>query len=56
MKIVALNSLAQALEARSQDSFGVITGSLYLVGEALELASVKLFLFESVPWQGSYNL
>lgn len=36
-KIVALNSLAQALEATAQDSFVVITGSLYLVGEALEL-------------------
>ncbi|MEO7297150.1 MAG: cyanophycin synthetase [Verrucomicrobiota bacterium] len=36
-KIVALNSLSQALEATAQDSFVVITGSLYLVGEALEL-------------------
>ena len=36
-RIVALNSLAQALEATAQDSFVVITGSLYLVGEALEL-------------------
>ena len=36
-KIVALNSLAQALEATAQDPFVVITGSLYLVGEALEL-------------------
>ncbi len=36
-KIVALNSLAQALEATAQDPFVVIAGSLYLVGEALEL-------------------
>ncbi len=40
-KIVALNSLAQALEATAQDSFVVITGSLYLVGEALELLQSK---------------
>lgn len=39
-KIVVLNSLAQALEATAQDSFVVITGSLYLVGEALELLQV----------------
>jgi len=36
-QIVALNSLSQALEATAQESFVIITGSLYLVGEALEL-------------------
>jgi len=36
-KVVVWNSLTQALEATAQDSFVVITGSLYLVGEALEL-------------------
>jgi hypothetical protein len=33
--------LGQALEATAQDSFVVITGSLYLVGEALELLQVN---------------
>ena len=42
-KIVVWNSLAQALEATAQDSFIVITGSLYLVGEALELLEPKNF-------------
>lgn len=36
-KIAALDSLTQAIEATAQDAFVVITGSLYLVGEALEL-------------------
>ncbi|MEO6034495.1 MAG: folylpolyglutamate synthase/dihydrofolate synthase family protein [Verrucomicrobiota bacterium] len=38
---VAFQVLAQALEATAQDSFVVITGSLYLVGEALELLQVN---------------
>ncbi len=41
-KIVALKSLVQALEATAQDSFVVITGSLYLVGEALELLRLDM--------------
>ncbi len=40
-RIVVLNSLALALEATAEDSFVVITGSLYLVGEALELLQSK---------------
>lgn len=39
--LAALNSQTQALEATAQDSFVVITGSLYLVGEALELLKIN---------------
>ena len=40
-KIMAMKSLAQALETAAQDSFVVITGSLYLIGEALELLRIR---------------
>ncbi|MEO7299235.1 MAG: folylpolyglutamate synthase/dihydrofolate synthase family protein [Verrucomicrobiota bacterium] len=45
-KIVALNSLAQAFETTAQDSLVVVTGSLYLVGEALELLQENAALNE----------
>jgi len=36
-KLVTCSSLGEALEKTSEDGFTVVTGSLYLVGEALEL-------------------
>jgi len=40
-EIVACRSLAEALKKTAADDFVVITGSLYLVGEALELLGVS---------------
>jgi hypothetical protein len=39
--IAACGSLREALEKAAGDDFVVITGSLYLVGEALELAGLS---------------
>jgi dihydrofolate synthase/folylpolyglutamate synthase len=39
--IAACNSLRAALEKTAGDDFVVVTGSLYLVGEALELAGLS---------------
>ena len=36
-RVVACSSLAEALQQTANDSLVVITGSLYLVGEALQL-------------------
>ncbi len=40
-ELVACSSLAQALEKAANDPFVLITGSLYLVGEAMELLKVS---------------
>ncbi|HKW28176.1 MAG TPA: cyanophycin synthetase, partial [Verrucomicrobiae bacterium] len=40
-EIVAGNSLADALDKSAGDGFVIITGSLYLVGEALELLGLS---------------
>lgn len=40
-QILGLNSLAEALEHARQDPFVVIAGSLYLIGEAMELLGLS---------------
>jgi dihydrofolate synthase / folylpolyglutamate synthase len=40
-KILVMNSLAQAFAATKEDTLVVVTGSLYLVGEAMELLGLS---------------